>query len=147
VFYVAQAQARPPSSGWWTATLYRAAWNPTLNEIVTVQIVGQITLVPTAQNQVMFSWQLEGQYGSEAFTALARTGACPTIDGAVTNFSGNWFSYGVPGYGIDVLALPEQQFDTFYLYDSLGNPVWVIGANGPFSPSSTLDLLQSTGFC
>ena len=146
VFYVAQATAPPSNSGWWSAPLYRAAWDP-VQRGFTTKIAGAISLAPTAENQMMFSWHLEGQSGSEAFTLLARTGACPTVKGSVTNFKGTWFSSGDSGYGVDVLALPEQQFDTFYLYDSRGNPTWVIGANGPFSASSTLDLVQSTGFC
>jgi hypothetical protein len=147
VFYVAQNLAPPSNSGWWSAPLYRATWDPIRKDFVRTQIVGSVSLTPTSENNMMFSWQLEGQSGSEAFTLLARTGACPTVNGAVTNFNGNWFAPTESGYGVDVLALPEQQFDTFYLYDSLGNPVWVIGANSPFSASSTLDLVQSTGFC
>lgn len=147
VFYVAQNPAPPSNSGWWTAPLYRAAWNPTIKDFTIVQIAGSISLIPTSENNMMYSWQLEGRSGSEAFTLLARTGACPSVNGVATNFNGNWFAPGESGYGVDVLALPEQQFDTFYLYDALGNPTWVIGANGPFATSSTLDLVQSTGFC
>ena len=43
--------------------------------------------------------------------------------------------------------LPSQQFDAFYLYDATGNPRWVVGANGPFAATSTIAMLQSTGFC
>lgn len=144
VFYVAQNIAPPSNSGWWSAPLYRAVWNPQGDF---PKIVGSVSLAPTSENNLIFTWQLEGESGAETFTLLARTGACPTFDGSITNFNGNWFAPSQSGYGVDVLALPEQQFDTFYLYDALGNPTWVIGANNPFSASSSLDMLQSTGFC
>lgn len=50
------------------------------------------------------------------------------------------------GYGVDVLALPDQQFDVFYFYDDLGLARWSVGS-APYTANSTLQMLQTTGFC
>jgi len=142
-WYIAQATAPAADTGWWTAPLYRVAWNGS----GTPTLVGRIELAPIAPNRFMFTWQLEGQQGSEVFDLLSPLNSCPSLNGQATNLAGNWFAPAQSGYGVDVVALPSQQFDTFYLYDGLGNPRWVIGANGPFAAHSTLAMLQSTGFC
>ena len=83
--------------------------------------------------------------GSEAFELIANP-ACVNVNGNV-NLNGEWFPPAQAGYGFDALVLPGQQFDAFYMYDASGNPRWVVGANGPFAASSTIAMLQSTGFC
>ncbi|TLY49761.1 MAG: hypothetical protein E6K53_12675 [Gammaproteobacteria bacterium] len=95
----------------------------------------------------MFTWSLEGQSGSERFVQLARTGDCPNFNGAMTNFTGAWYAPTLSGYGMDVLSLPEQQFDVFYFYDDLGLARWGVGSSLPFAASSTLTFNQNTGFC
>ncbi len=142
-WYIAQAAAPAADTGWWTAPLYRVAWNGS----GTPTLIGSVELTPIATNRFMFTWQLEGQQGSEVFDLLSPLNNCPSLNGQTTNLAGNWFAPAQSGYGVDVVALPSQQFDTFYLYDGLGNPRWVIGANGPFAAQSTLAMLQSTGFC
>lgn len=142
-WYIAQAAAPAANSGWWTAPLYRAAWNGSSG---TPTQVGYVGLTPTATNRFMFTWYLEGAQGSEAFELLAPYNACPVSAGVATNFTGNWFPPAYAGSGVDVLALPDQQFDLFYLYDGLGLARWGVGS-APFAPSSTIDMLQSSGFC
>ena len=67
--------------------------------------------------------------------------------GGNVNLSGEWFPPAQSGYGFDALVLPSQQFEAFYMYDASGNPRWVVGAKGPFAVTTTIDMLQSTGFC
>jgi len=98
-----------------------------------------------AQDQATYSWHLYGQAGSETFQLLAAP-ACVNAGGNV-NLNGEWYPPAQGGYGFDALVLPSQQFDAFYLYDASGNPVWVVGGNGPFAASSSVPMLQSTGFC
>src|SRR5262249_52290669 len=108
--------------------------------------VGEVVLTNTGADQAMFSWQLFGQTGSEAFSLLAAP-ACVGVGGGNANLNGEWYPPAQSGYGFDALVLPTQQFDAFYLYDATGNPRWVVGSNGPFAASSTVPMLQSTGFC
>jgi hypothetical protein len=143
-WYEAQAAAPDPNSGWWQAPLYRVNWNGS-NAALTR--VGDITLTPVATNDFMFTWNLEGRSGSERFEQLARTGACPQFGGAATNFTGAWYAPTLSGYGMDVLSLPEQQFNTFYFYDDLGLARWGVGSSLPFAANSTMTFNQNAGFC
>lgn len=142
-WYIAQAPAPAANSGWWTSPLYRVAWNGSAG---TPTQVGYVSLTPTATNRFMFTWYLEGEQGSEAFELLAPAHSCPDLGGVPTNLAGNWFAPAQSGYGVDVIALPDQQFDLAYFYDSLGIARWGIGA-APFAQNSTLGMLQSSGFC
>jgi hypothetical protein len=142
-WYQAQANAPATNSGWWQAPLYRADWDGAKAHLTQV---GDITLTPIANNEFMFTWHLEGRSGSERFTQLGRT-ACPSFNGEATNFTGAWYAPTLSGYGMDVLAMPEQQFVAFYFYDDLGIARWGVGGSGPFAASSTLSLTQTSGFC
>ncbi|HSC09707.1 MAG TPA: S8 family serine peptidase [Rhodanobacteraceae bacterium] len=141
-WYVAQDIAPAPSVGTWTSTLYRVTWDGGAG---TPTPVGDMTLTATAADRLMFSWHLYGQTGSEAMQLLAAP-ACVSAGGSV-NLNGEWYPPAQPGYGFDALALPDQQFDAFYMYDDTGNPRWVVGSNGPFAASSTVPMVQSNGFC
>jgi subtilisin family serine protease len=141
-WYLAQATAPANTAGAWSADLYRASWNGSSGVPTRV---GEVALTATAPDRAMFSWHLDGTSGSEAFQLIASP-ACVS-DGGNVNLNGEWFPPAQAGYGFDALVLPGQQFDAFYMYDGGGNPRWVVGANGPFAASSTIAMLQSTGFC
>jgi len=142
-WYQAQAAAPAAGSAWWTAPLYRVAWNGSAH----LTQVGTVLLTPTAENRFIFTWYLEDKAGSEVFVQLARNGDCPNVGGVATNLSGAWYAPALSGYGMDVLALPEQQFNLFYLYDDLGIARWSVGNSLPFLTSTTMNFRQNTGFC
>jgi len=141
-WYVAQDIAPAAGVGTWTSTLYRVTWDGGAG---TPTPVGNTTLTATSADHLMFSWHLYGQTGSEAMQLLAAP-ECVSAGGNV-NLNGEWYPQAQPGYGFDALVLPSQQFDAFYMYDDTGNPRWVVGSNGPFAASSTVPMVQSTGFC
>ena len=143
-WYAAQAAAPAPGTGAWTAPLARINWNGAA--VNTVAVVGDVILTPIDATNFMYSWHLDGQTGSERFSLLG-TNACVTFNGQPTKFDGNWYAPTQSGYGMDVLALPGQQFDAFYLYDSLGFARWVAGSSSPFAPSTTMNMYQLNGFC
>jgi hypothetical protein len=143
-WYAAQAAAPAPNSGAWTAPMARINWNG--SAVNTVAVVGDVILTPIDATSFMYSWHLDGQTGSERFSLLG-TNACVTFNGTPAKFDGNWFAPTQSGYGMDVLALPDLQFDAFYLYDSLGIARWVAGSASPFAASTTMDMYQLSGFC
>jgi len=143
IWYLAQAAAPAADSGWWASPLYQVTWD---GNVGTPTQVGYVELAPTATNRLMFTWHLADASGSETFELLASGKSCPSVNGVPTNFSGNWFAPSQAGYGVDVLGLSDQQFDVFYFYDAAGTARWGIGA-APFAIGSTLDMLQSAGFC
>ncbi len=143
-WYLAQATAPAANTGWWTAPLYRSAWSGSGYALTRV---GSVLLTPTATNKFIFTWYLEDKAGSEVFDILARTGACPRFNGQTTNFTGAWYAPMLSGYGMDVLALPEQQFNLFYLYDDIGIARWGVGNSLPFLASTAMGFRQGSGFC
>ena len=142
-WYQAQAVAPATNSGWWTAPLYRVAWDGKAH----LTQVGNVLLTPIAENRFIFTWYLEDKSGSELFVQLARNGDCPNFNGVATNFTGAWYAPAMSGYGMDVLALPEQQFNLFYLYDNLGIARWGVGSSLPFLTGTTMGFRQNSGFC
>src|SRR5262249_43848700 len=93
-----------------------------------------------------FTWYTGATSGSEAFERLSPVASCPQLAGVTTNLTGNWFAPTQPGYGVDVVALPDTQFDIFYFYDLAGAARWGRGA-APLSAARTIDMLKSSGFC
>jgi len=143
-WYMAQAPLPSPAGAVWHALLLRANWDGL--KVNSSTVVGAVTLARIDASDFMFSWTLDGQSGSERFTRLG-AGACPSFDGAATNFNGAWYVPAQSGYGMDVLALPNQLFSTFYFYDALGIARWGVGTASPFASADTIQLVQSSGFC
>ena len=144
-WYGSQAASQTPMTYLqnWIAPLYRTAWDGAAH---TLKQVGDVILTPIATNKTVFSWHLDGLAGTEIFSQLGY-GPCPTLNGASTDLNGAWYAPSQSGYGMEVLALPDQEFDSFYFYDGIGVPRWGLGQGSPFSPSITLNATQSTGFC
>jgi subtilisin family serine protease len=143
-WYQAQAAVPNPEGAIWWAFLYRVNWDGA--KVNWRAIVGDVQLTPVSASDVMFSWHLDGLAGSERFTRLG-AGPCPNFNGATTNFTGAWYAPAQSGYGMDVLALPDLQFNAFYFYDTLGLARWGSGSASPFAPGNTINLTQNSGFC
>ncbi len=143
-WYTAQATLPDPAGAAWVAPLQRVNWDG--NEVNSRITVGQVVLTPVSASDLIFSWNLDGVTGSERFTRLG-AGTCPNFNGATTNFNGAWYAPGDPGYGMDVVALPDLQFAAFYFYDALGIARWGSGSASPFAASSSIALTQNQGFC
>ncbi len=143
-WYSAQGAAPAADSASWVGSLRRVTWDG--SALTDFPIVGNVMLTPIDDDDLMFSWNLFGMNGSERFTVLSRN-ACVALDGQSVGLSGQWFAPAQSGYGMDVVADPQQQFDAFYLYDALGEPRWLVGSGSPFAPSMSIALNQVSGFC
>jgi len=143
-WYVAQDSVPNPVGSVWTASLLRVNWNGT--KVNSATAVGTVTLTRVSDSDMMFSWHLDGQAGSERLSRLG-AGPCPNFNNMPTNFTGTWYAPAQSGYGMDVLALPDQLFTAFYFYDALGVARWGVGTAQPFAVSNTFNLTQSSGFC
>jgi hypothetical protein len=95
-------------------------------------------------DRIVFSWNLNGEAGSETMQRLGGTG-CPA------GFEGNngmWFAPTLSGYGYTVTYFPDYEFMPVYLYDGRGNPRWLSGEKGGFTAAdSQIPLFQIEGFC
>ncbi len=132
------------SAATWSSPLRRVTWDGAA--LSDYPVVGDVTLTPIDGDQLMFTWNLFGQRGSERFAVLARN-ACVAVGGQQVGLSGQWYAPAQSGYGMDVVAEPQLQSDAFYLYDVFGQPRWVIASSGPFASTMSLALDQVSGFC
>jgi hypothetical protein len=143
-WYSAQGAAPAADATSWSAWLRRVTWDG--SALSDFPIVGDVLLTPIDGDNLMFTWNLFGVNGSERFTVLSRN-ACVSVGGQSVGLSGQWFAPSQSGYGMDVVADPQQQFDAFYLYDALGEPRWLVGSGSPFMPTMSIALNQVSGFC
>ncbi|MCZ8113787.1 S8 family serine peptidase [Silanimonas sp.] len=135
--------AAPGSNGFWTGQLYRSAWNGSANSLVEV---GTATVSPTAANEFTFSYNLDGETGSEAFRNFG--GGCPTLSGSALNVSSHWFNPATAGSGYSVQMFPNYEFYTVFAYDGLGQPRYLIAERATFGgATATTSLEQINGFC
>jgi subtilisin family serine protease len=144
VWYFAQAAAPTADSAAWTAQLRRVTWDGAAPD--GHPVVGDATVTPVDADTLVFSWHLFGVGGSERFTVLSRN-ACVPVGGQSVGLSGQWYAPAQSGYGMDVVADPQTQFDAFYLYDALGQPRWLVGSGSPFASSMSIAMNQVSGFC
>ena len=108
--------------------------------------VGSATVSPTATNEFTFSYNLDGETGSEAFRNFG--GGCPTLSGSPLNVSSHWFNPATAGSGYSVQMFTNYEFYTVFAYDSLGVPRYLIAERTSFGgATATANLEQINGFC
>lgn len=141
-WYYLQAP-QPGATGIWSSELYRAAWDGDSRELVDV---GRVVLTPVAADVFTWSYEIDGEAGSETFSALGR--GCPTLDGDVVDASSTWFDPDHAGTGYSVQYFPDYEFYAAFVYDTLGVPRFIISERTSFgSADELIDLEQLRGFC
>ena len=135
--------AAPGADGFWSGLLYRSAWNGSANTLVEI---GTATVSPTATDEFTFSYNLDGETGSEAFRNFG--GGCPTLSGSPLNVSSHWFNPATAGSGYSVQMFPNYEFYTVFAYDGLGQPRYLIAERATFGgATASTNLEQINGFC
>ena len=141
-WYYLQGPA-PGTTGVWTGDLYRAAWNGSSNHLVAV---GRGIATPAGPDAFLFSYELDGQAGSEPLAALGR--GCPSLAGQPLDASSHWFDPARAGTGYSVQLFPDYEFFAAFVYDGQGVPRFLTSEAGSFrGADTTLPLEQLTGFC
>lgn len=134
---------KPGANGIWYATLYRAAWNGSIN---TLTAIGRASVTPNGADAFQFTYQLDGETGSEPLTALGR--GCPQMDGTALDVSSHWFNPGRPGPGYSVQMFPDYEFYAAFVFDDRGVPRFMVAESPRFAGAeATLDLEMINGFC
>lgn len=144
-WYYLQGPA-PGGNGIWRGGIYRGTWvggSRFLTE------VGEATATPTGADAFTFSYTLDGQMGSEAFSAFGR--GCPSIAGAPADISQHYFdpARSGTGYSAQVLTSPgPYEFYATFVYDARGVARFLVAEDGPSTAgTASLGLDQLTGFC
>lgn len=141
-WYYSQAAA-PGASGIWNAPLFRVGWN---GSQTTSTVVGDLVVTPISATEMEFSYNLDGDAGSETLVRLGG-GACPISAGQPLNATGHWFSPTLNGFGYSAQYEADQEIYLSYLYDAEGVARWLIGAKPWNEATTTVPLEQLTGFC
>ena len=144
-WYYSQAAAPTAGgSGIWSAPLFRIGWN---GSATTSTEVGQMVVTPTGNTGMVFSYNLDGDSGSEKMVRLGGGSGCPTSAGAPLDATGHWFSPTLSGFGYSAQFEPDQEIYAAYLYDASGVARWLIGAK-PWNESvAQVNLEQLRGSC
>ncbi|WP_397595638.1 alpha/beta hydrolase family esterase [Silanimonas sp.] len=144
-WYYLQGPA-PGSNGIWRGGIYRGTW---VGGSRFLTIVGEATATPTGADAFTFSYTLDGQMGSEAFSAFGR--GCPSIAGAPADISQHYFdpARSGTGYSAQVLTSPgPYEFYATFVYDARGVARFLVAEDGPSAAgTASLGLDQLTGFC
>ena len=144
-WYVLQGPA-PGANGFFSGTLFRSAWNGSANSLTSV---GSATVSPRAVNEFTFSYNVDGQTGSERFEKFG--GGCPNLGSQGLNVSSHWFNPVRSGTGYSVQMFSTYEFMAAFVYDGLGQPRFLVSersaAGGVTSATASTPLEQLTGFC
>ncbi|GGA87982.1 hypothetical protein GCM10011521_28020 [Arenimonas soli] len=141
-WYYLQGEA-PGESGIWLAGLHRAAWNGSSRRLTRV---GQVSVTPMGADALQFTYELDGETGSELLTALGR--GCPSLAGQPLDASSHWFDPARAGTGYSVQLFPDYEFFAAFVYDGQGVPRFLTSEAPTFlGADATMALEQLTGFC
>jgi subtilisin family serine protease len=140
-WYLGVANAPGPNDGVWRVQMSRYSWDGNANAGT---VVGEAQLALTGTAGYTFSWNLDGQSGSEPMTYLDG-GACAPVGGASIN--GMWYSPTRSGFGYAINAYPGVESNALYFYDDQGIARWALGAVAPFGASSMPLTQYRNGFC
>lgn len=144
-WYYSQAAAPAAGgSGSWSAPLFRIGWNGAATASTQV---GQMMVTPTGAGSMVFSYNLDGDSGSEKMLRLGGGSGCPTLQGAPLDATGHWFSPSRSGFGYSAQFEPDQEIYSAYLYDASGVARWLIGAKPWNAAVSQVALEQLRGSC
>lgn len=141
-WYYSQAAA-PGASRNWSAPLFRVGWN---GSATTATVVGDMVVTPINATTMVFSYNVDGESGSESMVRLGG-GGCPTSESAPLDATGHWYSPSLAGFGYSAQFEPDQEIYIPYVYDGSGVPRWLIGAKAWNEAATTVPLEQLSGFC
>lgn len=139
-WYLGAAPKPDAQQGVWTVPMERYAWS---GVSASATRVGEAVLTFADATHFTFSWNIDGDSGSEPYTWIDG-GACP--DGAIDDLTGSWFAPAQPGYGFSINAYAGLETNAAYFYDDQGVARWVFGAVAPFG-GDTVVLSQYQGPC
>lgn len=142
-WYYLQRSAVSTHEGAFAMNLYRAAWDGSTNHLVRF---GEAMVTVGEADGIVFSYQLDGEVGSERLQALGS--GCPQLDGAALDASSHWFNPAKAGTGYSVQLFPAYEFYAAFVYDALGQPRFLTSESPAFQGAeATLALEQLSGFC
>jgi subtilisin family serine protease len=136
-WYLGAAPRPNAEQGLWRVHLDRFVWNG--SEAIPTE-VGEAILSFREPDAFQFSWNLDGQSGSERYQRID-TGPCPA---GGLDATGIWFSPQQSGFGYTINVGASVETYAAYFYDAQGIARWLFGL-APFG--SPISLSTYVGFC
>ena len=141
-WYLGVGPAPGANDGVWRVNLERFNWD---GSKATGTVVGQVQLQLIDADHFTFSWNLDGESGSEPMGWIGDP-ACAPLGGAPAPLTGLWYHPAKSGFGYSVIASPGLESNGAYFYDGQGIARWALGQAAPSAPSMTLQQ-RTAGFC
>ncbi len=111
------------------------------------QPAGRVGITVLNENELIYSYDLLGESGSEMMRFLVNT-TCPTVSGALLNVNGVWdIPPGGQG-GVSMAVTRSVQGYLRYFFDAAGQARWVSArGDGSFAANPDGTVFQASGFC
>ncbi|HVF35878.1 MAG TPA: S8 family serine peptidase, partial [Candidatus Saccharimonadia bacterium] len=142
-WYIATGTRPAQGKGTWSAPLLRFTWD---GRVSASTVVGEASITPTARDRFVYSWVLDGTWGSESFEPTGTLGCAAVTPAGTTSVAGSWFAPALSGYGFNIVTTPTSEAMTTYVYDASGNPRWLLGSTST-PGQGNVALTQFLGFC
>jgi hypothetical protein len=142
-WYLGVGPAPGANDGVWRVTLERFNWDGTK---ATGTAVGQAQVQLVNANNFVFSWNLDGESGSEPMGWIDG-GACAQLNGSPAALTGLWYHPAKSGFGYSVNAYPGLESNGAYFYDGKGIARWALGQASPFGVATMTMSQRTDGFC
>ena len=140
-----QVGSLEPEGNVWVAGLSRLTNDGTLQKVTKV---GRISITLIAEQELIFSFVLFGEEGSDKQRPTSPP-ICPEDNGSKQSYNGIWGRSPAGVGGATVLVNSNAQGYVHYIYDGRGNPVWLQTASAidGLPNEEEMTLSQWSGYC
>lgn len=111
------------------------------------QAAGRVGITILSEQEMIYSYDLLGESGSERMRFLVNT-TCPSVSGGLLNVNGVWDIPPAGRGGVSMAVTQTAQGYLRYFFDDAGRARWVSGRNnGTFTQNPDGTVFQASGFC
>jgi len=140
------SDVEPMIDGTWVSALRKGNRDPVSGNVVW-QLVGTAELTMLANNELIFTWDLNAQSGSQSVGAEKMF----HLAGG-DSFTGLYFEPAFPGWGVNLdvqgSGSTATNVATVYFYTPSGQPIWAQGVeSGDLNQSVTFSMQTFNGLC
>ena len=134
-----------PEGNVWVAGLNRYTNDGSLQQSTSV---GRISITQIAEQELIFSFVLFGEEGSDKQTPTSPP-LCPEDNGSKKSYTGIWSREAIGVGGGSVMVNSSAQGYVHYIYDDRGNPIWLQTASAisGLPNGEEMTLSQWDGYC
>jgi subtilisin family serine protease len=112
------------------------------------QVVGKLSMTFLTNTEIIFSYSGMGIVGSDTMFPLSPN-TCPTISGSKKSYHGTWGKQQAGIGGASVNLYDQAQSAIHYLFDSRGNPKFLLAADATDNQATatSMPIYDYRGYC